>query len=262
MNEKSADIDKISKEKDTEKGFLEQKFEIFNYKHLGEVRTFVDRNGNKWFCLKDVCNLLNINEPHGVAKRIPDPYTITNRIGINTGVRDDGTPAIQYVPHIFINETGLYIAIGSSRKPEAKKVMEWVYSDVMPKLNKNGYYIMENKPLIDMVRDLVNKMDELKELVIESSDKYNFIELITSKDKVRINNYAKLIGYPLNNRMASYLGKKASQISVEWGVNVGTEPHEEYGTVHLYRRDIVKYVFDKYYEEADILYGNDNEGDE
>lgn len=250
----------LKKMKEFEQGFLEKKFELFNYDNLGNIRTYVDENGTKWFCLKDICNILDIDDAYGVAKRIPDPYQNSNRIGVVTGTKSDGTDAIQYVPAIFVNEVGLYIAIGTSRKPEAKKVMEWIYSDVMPKLNKQGYYVMENKPLIELMRDMLDRFYELKEFVVDSIREKDLIALITSKDKVRINNYAKYKGLPINQDMAKYLGKKATQISVERDVAIANEEHEEFGTVHLYRRDIVQYVFDNFYTEALQIYGN--KGDE
>lgn len=33
-------------------------FDIFNYKNLGSVRCYISQDGQKWFCLMDVCNIL------------------------------------------------------------------------------------------------------------------------------------------------------------------------------------------------------------
>ena len=252
----------LKKMKEFEQGFLEKKFELFNYSNLGNIRTYVDENGTKWFCLKDICNILGLNadDINKVTKRIPEPYQSTVLVGVQTGTKADGSPSKQNMNMHFVNETGLYITIGNSRKPEAKKVMDWIYSDVMPKLNKQGYYVMENKPLIELMRDMLDRFYELKEFVVDSIREKDLIALITSKDKVRINNYAKYKGLPINQDMAKYLGKKATQISVERDVAIANEEHEEFGTVHLYRRDIVQYVFDNFYTEALQIYGN--KGDE
>lgn len=42
-------------------------FEIFNYKNLGSVRVQLDQNGNPWFCLNDICNVLGLSTITKVA---------------------------------------------------------------------------------------------------------------------------------------------------------------------------------------------------
>ena len=64
----------INQNKQTKKGYIEESFDIFNYKNLGKVRTIIDENQNKWFCLLDVCNILGLTNSRMVAKRIPDRY--------------------------------------------------------------------------------------------------------------------------------------------------------------------------------------------
>lgn len=46
--------------KNIKKGYIEETFDIFSYKNLGKVRTFIDDKQDKWFCLKDVCDILGI----------------------------------------------------------------------------------------------------------------------------------------------------------------------------------------------------------
>lgn len=123
-----------------------KQFEIFNYNNLGQVRVQVDKNGNPWFCLNDVCSVLglNTNDSNKVLKRIEIPYQTTILVGINTAVRADGTQVIQNIPMNFISEAGLYQAIGSSRKPEAKVFMNWVFGEVLPMIRKTGAYFTDN----------------------------------------------------------------------------------------------------------------------
>ena len=116
-------------------------FEIFNYLDKGGVRTIRDNYGNPWFCLNDICVILEIKEPHRVASRIPDPYRTSMTVWVQTGVKADGSPAIRNTNMNFVNETGLYYAIGRSTKPEAEKFREWLYSEVIPSIRQNGYYI-------------------------------------------------------------------------------------------------------------------------
>lgn len=107
-----------------------KEFEIFSYKNLGSVRTYLDENGEPWFCLVDVCKILDIKNPSQLADRlnqkgIISTYTLTN----------GGKQSL-----MFVDEGNLYEAIGRSRKPEAKEFMNWVYREVLPNLRKNGRF--------------------------------------------------------------------------------------------------------------------------
>lgn len=107
-----------------------KEFEIFSYKNLGSVRTYLDEKGEPWFCLKDVCKILDIKNPSQLADRlnqkgIISTYTLTN----------GGKQSL-----MFVDEGNLYEAIGRSRKPEAKEFMNWVYREVLPTLRKNGTF--------------------------------------------------------------------------------------------------------------------------
>ena len=117
-----------------------KEFEIFSYKNLGSVRTFVDERGEVWFCLKDVCDILGLGNPSKVLHRLNMGGVTTSKVGVQTGIRNDGTPSFQEVDMNFINESNLYETIFASRKPEAKEFRYWVVSEVLPTLRKNGAF--------------------------------------------------------------------------------------------------------------------------
>ena len=100
--------------------FNDNRFEIFNYQNLGKVRVQVDEQGNPWFCLNDVCEILQIYNPRNVASRIDIPYVRGVDVGVQTGIKRDGSPAIQNVSMNFISEAGLYQAIGRSKNQKHK----------------------------------------------------------------------------------------------------------------------------------------------
>ena len=174
------------------------RFEIFNYQNLGKVRVHIDDQGNPWFCFVDVCDILQLKEPHRVIDRIDIPYRHTMTVGVQTGVKRDGTPAIQNVPMNFVSEAGLYQAIGRSRKPEAKVFMDWVFGEVLPMIRRTGMYIDEDT-LKDLKRNptiignmIVNYENQLSELrnennslntyAREQDDNYN--ELVRDYDRL------------------------------------------------------------------------------
>ena len=62
-------------------------FEIFNYLDKGGVRMTRDNYGNPWFCLNDICGILEIANPRNLVYRIERPYVHTVDIGVQTGIR-------------------------------------------------------------------------------------------------------------------------------------------------------------------------------
>lgn len=104
-----------------------KEFEIFSYKNLGSVRTYLDKTGEPWFCLVDVCSILGLGNPSAVSKRLYEKGIIS----INTLTKGGNQDLL------FIDEGNLYEAIGRSRKPEAKEFMNWVYREVLPRLRKS-----------------------------------------------------------------------------------------------------------------------------
>ena len=191
------------------------KFEIFNYNNLGQVRVQVDKNGNPWFCLNDVCSVLglNTNDSNKVLKRIEIPYQTTILVGINTAVRADGTPVIQNIPMNFISEAGLYQAIGGSRKPEAKVFMNWVFGEVLPMIRRTGMYItddvlfefMDNPDVFDTI---IGKYLEARKELKEAKPKLETYERIMNSDAAfPMSTASKIINFQAPQRKNKSIGR-------------------------------------------------------
>ena len=114
--------------------------QIFNNAEFGEIRTVTDEQGNPWLALVDVCRVLGLENSRQVKTRLYTPGVITNDIGVQTGIKADGTPAMQNVKMTFINEQNFYKCIFQSRKPEAEKFSDWVTGEVLPAIRKTGGY--------------------------------------------------------------------------------------------------------------------------
>lgn len=86
---------------------------------------------------------------------------------------------------IFINESNLYKVIFQSRKAEAERFTEWITSEVIPSIRKNGGYIVGQETLSDnelIAKALIvanNKLEErnrkVKELEVENAQKSQII---------------------------------------------------------------------------------------
>ena len=117
--------------------------EIFNNPEFGEIRT-VTVNNEPMFCLADVCKALEIRNVSDCRNRLNEAGVVSNEVGVQTGVKADGTPAIQKVKMNFINESNLYKTIFQSRKEGAERFTDWVTSEVLPSIRQHGMYATEN----------------------------------------------------------------------------------------------------------------------
>lgn len=109
--------------------------QVFEYQ-AKEVRT-VQVNGEPWFVLKDVCEILGISKYRDTAARLDEDE--------RGSVEVDTLGGHQQV--IAINESGLYNVILRSDKPEAKPFRKWVTGEVLPSIRKNGGYIAGQEEL-------------------------------------------------------------------------------------------------------------------
>lgn len=113
---------------------------IFNNPEFGDVRTIMI-DGEPWFCGKDVAgNLGYVNEKNAVKRHCDDGEVLKQTLGVQTGMKKDGTPAMMDVEMFFVNESGLYSLIFGSKLESSKKFKKWVTSEVLPQLRKTGSY--------------------------------------------------------------------------------------------------------------------------
>ncbi len=100
--------------------------QIFNY-DANEIRT-VEKDGELWFVLKDVCDVLGISNPTMTAQRLDQDEVTKLNLGSLSGETN------------IINESGLYRVILRSDKPEAVPFRRWVTREVLPSIRKHGAY--------------------------------------------------------------------------------------------------------------------------
>lgn len=106
---------------------------IFQNQEFGAIRTIRGEQGEPLFCAKDVCDALkHTNSRRAIAKLV-----------------DEGDVTKRYTPTksgnqvmTFINESGLYALILSSKLESAKRFKHWVTSEVLPSIRKQGGYMV------------------------------------------------------------------------------------------------------------------------
>lgn len=132
--------------------------QIFNY-HDTPLRT-VEREGELWWVLKDVCGVLGIANHSNVMARLDDDEKALHLVEDLNGKAQQTS---------IINEPGLYNVILRSDKPEAKDFKRWVTHEVLPSIRQKGSYsipAMSPAQLIaaqaQLLVDMERRMDEMQ----------------------------------------------------------------------------------------------------
>ncbi|WP_158924519.1 BRO family protein [Acidisphaera sp. S103] len=120
----------VQAEEEPKPGTEVVKVQLFDFE--GKDVQVQDRDGNPWFVLNDVCEMLEIANAGNVATRLDDDEKDKIHTMDSIGRRRE-TPVI--------NESGLNALIMTSRKPEAKRFRKWVTGTVLPSIRKHGAYI-------------------------------------------------------------------------------------------------------------------------
>ena len=112
--------------------------EIFKNPEFGSIRTF-EQDGKVLFCGTDVATALGYANPR---KAVRDHTRCGTKcsIGVQTGKKADGTPAVQMVEMLFIPEGDVYRLIVHSKLPSAERFERWVFDEVLPTIRQHGAY--------------------------------------------------------------------------------------------------------------------------
>jgi prophage antirepressor-like protein len=111
---------------------IQHALKVFEYENKRPFR-IIDRNGEPWFALADVCSELEISNVGNAAARLDEDE--------KGSIRNPDVTSVGGNPNLtIINESGLYSIILTSRKPEAKRFKKWVTSEVLPQIRKTGSY--------------------------------------------------------------------------------------------------------------------------
>nr|DAJ69990.1 MAG TPA: hypothetical protein [Caudoviricetes sp.] len=135
--------------------------QIFSNEEFGEVRTAVV-NDEPWFCLADICRVLEIKNVSDCKSRLRQKGIVTTDTLTNGGKQK----------MIFIDESNLYKTIFQSRKESAERFTDWVTSEVLPSIRKTGSYQKQLSPQ-EMMRIQLGMLDDVSDRVSKLENTMN-----------------------------------------------------------------------------------------
>lgn len=162
---------------------------VFSSERFGNVRV-VMVDDEPWFVGKDICESLGLTNSRMSINRLDD-----DEKGVSSIDTLGGTQQIQVV-----SESGLYLLISSSRKPEAREFKRWVNHEVLPSIRKTGSY---GKPILpqtyqEALRELADRCDVIEQQKLEltaAKPKVAFYDQVReSEQTLSMNDAAKLLG--------------------------------------------------------------------
>ena len=126
---------------------LEKKF---TNKELGiELTSYIDKQQNVWFLGKDVAKILGYcDTDKAIRMHVEEEDKYKGAAKTAGGLQQS----------FYINESGFYSLLLSSKLEIAKKFKHWVTSQVLPSIRKYGYYKMFDNPNNKMFK-IENEMD-------------------------------------------------------------------------------------------------------
>ena len=133
--------------------------QIFQNQEFGAIRTISDEQGEVMFCAKDVCDALGYKK-------------VSNAIALHVDKGDalkQGTPTASGIQlMLYVNESGLYALILSSKLDSAKRFKHWVTSEVLPSIRKQGGYMVARPDETDEV--ILARAMQIMQVAIERRD--------------------------------------------------------------------------------------------
>ena len=116
---------------------------IFQNQEFGAIRTMNNEQGEPMFCGKDVALALGYKKPlDAIAQHVESEDSVKHGLLDKRGCNQKT---------IFINESGLYALILSSKLEGARRFKHWVTSEVLPSVRKQGGYMIARQDESDEV---------------------------------------------------------------------------------------------------------------
>ena len=211
---------------------MKNEMQIFKY-NSAKVRTIII-NGELWWVLKDVCDVLGIKNHKDVAGRLEEDEV--GQIDLTDALGREQLTTI-------INEAGLYNVILRSDKPEAKEFKRWVTHEVLPSIRKHGAYMTPAK-LEEVMNDPDAWIKMLTALKAERQQKALLEAKISTQDQIigELKPKADYVDWILKNTGLVSI----TQIAKDYGMSGSRMNHTLHGLGIQYRQGEQWLLYRKY----------------
>ena len=215
--------------------------QIFQNADFGEIRTFLI-DDEPWFCLADVCRSLGIKDVSRCKSRLNAKGVRSNSTLTKGGFQE----------LIFIDEPNLYKCVFQSRKPQAEGFQDWISSDVLPTIRKTGSYSVKPLSQLEIIAQsaqiLLEQDQKIKEIADKQESLQEKVQILEAKATTRPN-YFTIVGYATLHKiecgikLASSLGRKASDYCKRNNIATESIPDPRFGLVKTYPTSVLDVIF-------------------
>lgn len=116
---------------------MSKELAVFNFEN-NPVRTLVDDNNEILFAAPDVAKNLGYRDAANMCRMLDDDEQGYSKVSTLGGEQEISV----------ITESGLYMCVFRSRKPEAKTFRRWVTQELLPQIRKTGKYAPTQEQLL------------------------------------------------------------------------------------------------------------------
>ena len=177
------------------------KIKIFQNPEFGAIRTTSNEQGDVMFCGRDVAAALGYKKPEWAIATHVEADDSAKRGVIDSLGREQQA--------IFINESGLYALILSSKLPSARRFKHWVTSEVLPSIRKQGGYLVARpeetdeevlaRGILVMQTTLQRRADEIARLQPKADYADEVLDSVSCLTTTQIAKELNMTGCELNN---------------------------------------------------------------
>lgn len=181
-----------------------QELQIFNSPEFGQIRT-IERGGEPWFVGKDVAAALGYTDLNkAIMMHVDEEDKLNDKMASSLGQRGGW----------FINESGLYSLVLSSKLPGAKQFKRWITSEVIPSVRKHGAYMTPDK--LEQVLLNPDTLMQLAQNLKEEQEKRKALQ-----EQVEAQRPAVIFAGAVETSKSSILIGELAKILKQNGINIG-----------------------------------------
>lgn len=186
-----------------------------------KIMIIIDNNNNIWFNAKQICLSLKYKEPkRAIVKNVDKEDKIQlNKMNITFKI-------LQQPKSIYINESGLYSLLFSSRTKKAKKFIKWIKHDALPLIRQNNIFSTDSE--ITKLQKEINELERknkvlLNDLKVEKFPEGAMVYVVEEYDNQNNNELYYKLGKTddMNKRIKIYNTHSLHNKNVPYYVEIG-----------------------------------------